>query len=255
MNTKVYHAGASIILIIFLFSCTNELPDNYLPVSMIFRNGKLEGEASHLEGFQFTMEFPNSYSKEKLTRDGLFEMINTNLVTGTLTYPDGRTTTISYEIVNHRDQEDIYMKTSLGYFLWEMLNVKKDKVTYAIYWWYCPPATEVDLDILNLTDSLLYEPARWHQADDRLCDDDEQNQRWSLFCALKYSSIEKMGEYNHHNTAMQTVRFVIDDILPDHGFEHTLMDYNNAPTTTHQDIRHVIAQAKDRIRKEIGENK
>ena len=49
-----------------------------------------------------------------------------------------------------------------------------------------------------------------------------------------------MGEYNHHNTTMQTVRFVIDDVIPDHGFEHTLMDYNNSPSTKYENILHVL---------------
>lgn len=60
-----------------------------------------------------------------------------------------------------------------------------------------------------------------------------------------------MGEYNHHNTAMQTVRFVIEDLDPDSYFEHALMDYNNAPSTNHADILRVLAIAKKRIKEEL----
>ena len=60
-----------------------------------------------------------------------------------------------------------------------------------------------------------------------------------------------MGEYNHHNTAMQTVRFVIDDIIPNHGFDHTLMDYNNAIYTTHKDILKILSIAEERIKQEL----
>jgi hypothetical protein len=63
--------------------------------------------------------------------------------------------------------------------------------------------------------------------------------------------MEKTGEYNHHNTVMQTVRFVIDDLIPDHGFEHTLMDFNNAPSTAHKDILNVLHLAEERISKEL----
>ena len=106
----------------------------------------------------------------------------------------------------------------------------------------------------STSEQLLTDPAHWHKKDDRQCDDDIESQQWSLFCALKYTSIEKMGEYNHHNTAMQTVRFAIDDLIPNHGFDHTLMDYNNVRTTKHEDILRVLKMAEERIKKEIEKN-
>jgi hypothetical protein len=82
--------------------------------------------------------------------------------------------------------------------------------------WYCPPATELDLKIIEMAEKLL-------------------------------------GEYNHHNTAIQTARFVIDELIPNHGFAHTLMDYNNAPSTRHGDILHVLELSNKRIQQtDIG---
>jgi hypothetical protein len=94
-------------------------------------------------------------------------------------------------------------------------------------------------------------PECWHQTDDRKCEDDEVNNSWSLFCALKFASLEKAKEYNHHNTAIQTVRFVIDDLHPNHGYKHTLMDYNNNPKTTHSEILEVVREAKKKIEIEL----
>ena len=87
--------------------------------------------------------------------------------------------------------------------------------------------------------------------DDRKCEDDIANNKWSLFCAIKHASIQKMGEYNHHNTAMQALRLAIDELIPDHGFAHTLRDYNNLPSTTHKDVLMVIDRAKKRIEEEL----
>ena len=143
------------------------------------------------------------------------------------------------------------MKTSLGYFLWEYVSVADNKVRMAIYWWYRPPATPADVAALETAARLLANPDEWHQQDDRDCNDDGETGRWSLFCVLKHASIETMGEYNHHNTAMQTVRFVIDELIPDHGFAHTLMDFNNAATTSHADIQHAIELARERIEAEL----
>ncbi len=46
------------------------------------------------------------------------------------------TSPIEYEIVRHRGIEEIYMKSSLGYFLWEYFSANDNEVGFAIYWWY-----------------------------------------------------------------------------------------------------------------------
>jgi len=143
------------------------------------------------------------------------------------------------------------MKTRLGFFLWESAIIRNDELTFVIDFWYTPPARPTDLAALELTGRLLADSANWHQHDDRRCEDDIERNQWSLFCALKYASIEKMGEYNHHNAAMNTVRFVIDDVVRDHGFAHTLMDYNNAQSTSHADVLLVLDVAKERIKQEM----
>ena len=230
------------------------LPDNYLPFSFDILEDRLEGESEYLEGFTFSMDLPSDFLKNTFDKEELFTIVRSKEITGILTYPDNKKTEIKYEVVNHRGVEDIYMKTTLGYFLLEMLDIRDNKLSFAINWWYCPPATKVDLEILNLADSLLSDSTNWHQSDDRNCEEDEENNLWSLFCALKYASIEKMKEYNHHNTAMQTVRFVIDDLIPEHRFEHTLKDFNNSSKTNHRDIMNVIDLAKKRIQKELEDS-
>ncbi|UCE19393.1 MAG: hypothetical protein JSV84_03345 [Gemmatimonadota bacterium] len=227
------------------------LPDNHLLFSLHLLNDKLEGANEYLEGFKVSMDLPHRYLQQGLDGDSLLSAVRNREIRGTLTYPNGKTTPIKYEVVHHRETEDIYMKTTLGYFLWESVAIRNDTLFFVIDWWYCPPARKVDLETLELAEQLLGNPNNWHKNDDRKCEDDIESNRWSLFCALKYASIEIMGEYNHHNTAMQTVRFVIDDIIPAHGFEHTLMDYNNSPLTKHENILNVIDVAQKRVKQEL----
>lgn len=224
-----------------------ELPDDYIPFTLYQLDDKLEGASEFLEGFEITMDIPRSLLGDSLKVNAIFSLVRDRNIKGTLTYPNGRTTTIEYEVVHHRDTEDIYMKSSLGYFLWEYVIVRDDQLNFAIYWWYHPPATQVDVRILEMVEKLLGDSSHWHQEDDRVCSDDIESAQWSLFCALKHSSIEMAGEYNHHNTVMQTVRSVIEDMHPDRQFEHTLMDYNNASSTTHGDILRVLKISKKRI--------
>jgi hypothetical protein len=231
-----------------------ELPDDYLPFTMRQNGDTLNGESRFLEGFQITMVLPGTASDRTLNVDSLFSLVRRGNVKSTLTYPSGRTTPITYEIVHHRKQEDIYMKSSLGYFLWEYLNIEDSILRFAIYWWYCPPATERDLKIIEMARKLLDDPDRWHQEDDRKCEHDNETNRWSLFCALKHASLEIEEEYNHHNTAIQTARFVIDDLIPGHDYAHTLMDFNNEPETKHADVLHVLKLTTERINKELRNN-
>lgn len=243
----------------FLIFCLNaiigcgqdELPDNYLPITFKILDEKLEGECEYLEGFTFSMDLPPSFLKEPFAKNELFTIVCNQKITGTLTYPNNKKTEIRYEVVNHRGVEDIYMKTALGYFLWEMLDIRDNELFFAINWWYCPPARKVDLEALEIAEQLLSSPVNWHKMDDRKCEDDIDSNKWSLFCAIKYASIQTMGEYNHHNTAIQYLRFAIDELIPNHGFEHTLMDFNNLPPTTHKDILIVIEKAEKRIKEEL----
>ena len=249
-----------IVLFISLFSgchvfaqytSQDTLPDNHLLFALHVLNGRLEGANQYLEGFTVSINLPQQYLQQRIDMDSLLSFVRDQEITGILTYPNGKTTPIKYEVVRYREAEDIYMKTTLGYFLWEHVAVRDDTLFFVIDWWYCPPARQVDLETLEMTEQLLADSTNWHKNDDRKCDNDIESNCWSLFCALKYASMEKMGEYNHHNTAMQSVRFVIDDVIPDHGYEHTLMDYNNAPSTGHRDILRVIKIAKERIRQEM----
>jgi len=231
-----------------------ELPDDYIAFVLYPLDDKLEGESEFLDGFRISMHVPGDLLESELNIESLYSLIRSENVTGTLKYPDGKTTTIEYKIVNHRGSEDIYMKSSLGHFLWEYLSIQDGKLGFAIYWWYCPPATESDLEIIEMTENLLASSSHWHKDDDRDCEDDIENRQWSLFCALKHATIEITGEYNHRNTAIQSVRFSIDDLLPNHGFSHTLMDFNNDIETNHDKIMLVLEMAKKRIKRELLES-
>ena len=230
----------------------DELPDDYLPFTLHQLDEKLEGGSEFLEGFKISMYVPSEFLENEWNIEAIVSLVRSQNVTGMVTYPSGRTTKIQYEIVRHREVEEIYMKSSLGYFLWEYMFIQDGKLSLAIYWWYCPPATEKDRQIIEFAGKLLADSSRWHQDDDRECENDIENNRWSLFCALQHASMEIYGEYNHHNTAIQSVRFVIDELVPNHGFPHTLMDYNNESSTTHSDILRVLELSRQRIERELN---
>lgn len=216
---------------------------------------RLQGSSLQFPGYDVSMRLPPAVVGGKLSVEGLRDYVAGHDVRGDFIFPDGRTTEIRYSVVPYQGSTTVFMKTSNGWFPWEHTRVVGDTVVFSYDYWYCPPASREDLRIFDLSLSYLQDAARWRRKDDRKCEDDEAEGVMSLFCALKIASIEVMGEYNHRNTAIQTARFVIDDLVPNHGYAHTLMDFNNAPTTTHQDVVRVLQLTRERIEEDLAKQR
>lgn len=114
--------------------------------------------------------------------------------------------------------------------------------------------TQEDERILLLADELLKDEAHWNRQDDRRCEDDEQMDQRSLFCALHRATVDVLGDYRHRQAALQFVRLVIMERTPNSGYAHRLRDYNNDPKTTLADIRSALAEALGEVRSKMAEN-
>ena len=109
------------------------------------------------------------------------------------------------------------------------------------------PVTADDVAILVRAEALLSSADRWNRADERDCKDDEATGKRSLFCALEKACIDILGNYDHRRVALQEVRFAIEDATRGRAFEHRLRDFNNLPETRLEDVRRVLAVAKERV--------
>ena len=110
-----------------------------------------------------------------------------------------------------------------------------------------------DLEILKRADKILSSPAVWNRHDTRVCKPEDKT--WSLFCAMQKASLDVLGEYRHREVALQEVRFAVEDVTKGIEFEHRMMDYNNLPSTTFSDIKHVIKMATDRVSARLAAQK
>ena len=110
------------------------------------------------------------------------------------------------------------------------------------------PVTADDVALLVRAEALLSSAAVWNRADERECKDDEATGKRSLFCALEKACIDVLGSYDHRRVALQEVRFAVEDATRGRAFEHRLRDFNNLPETRFEDVRRVLAVAKDRVR-------
>jgi hypothetical protein len=101
-----------------------------------------------------------------------------------------------------------------------------------------PPVTKADLQIAKLARQLLDSPAKWNRADNRQCP--AAAKTFSLYCALETATVQVGGKAEHRGAALQEARFIIDEIAGNRNYEHRLMNYNNDPTTTFEDIQEVL---------------
>jgi hypothetical protein len=118
-----------------------------------------------------------------------------------------------------------------------------------------PPVTKVDLEIAKRARTLLGSESSWDRADRPHMTDDPTTkcqpdaQHMSLYCALERATMEVSGKFEHRGAVMQEARFVIEDLEPDweKKYHHLLVDYNNDPHTTFQDIQNVLQSIEQRI--------
>ncbi len=115
------------------------------------------------------------------------------------------------------------------------------------------PVTAADLQILERADALLKDEASRRRQDDKLCDEDDAQRRWSLYCALEAACGEVVGGCEHTRVASQEVRFAIEEAAPGRQYEGRMMGYNNAPDTSFADIKRVLRVARDRVRARLAE--
>ena len=101
-----------------------------------------------------------------------------------------------------------------------------------------PAITKADLEIVKRARAILDSPSKWNRADNRVCPANAKT--FSLYCSLQMATIEVSGNAEHRGAALQEARFVIDEISIDRNYEHRLMNYNNDPTTTFDDIQEVL---------------
>ena len=232
----------------------DEICETCVEYTLEITGNKLQGSSLQFAGYDVSMILPSDFLDDSLSINYLFKTIRGHDIRGEFIFPNGNTTEIRYSLIPYNDTITVFMKTSNGWYPWDKLRIENNKLIFSYDYWYCPPATKTDLEILDLCFNYLKDSTTWNRNDDRKCDNDKSDKVWSLFCALKTASVEKYGEYNHRGAVIQKTRFVIDELYPDHGYAHTLMDFNNDSSTSFEDIIRVLSIVKDRIEVELKTN-
>lgn len=108
-----------------------------------------------------------------------------------------------------------------------------------------------DLKIIERADIILSDTSKWSKNDDRLCEDDIATGKFSLFCALYKASLEVNGVYAHRGAAMQQVRFVLEKYENNRVKDHRLMDWNNHPDTSFEEVKKVLKESIEKVKTKL----
>jgi len=108
-----------------------------------------------------------------------------------------------------------------------------------------------DLKIIQRADSILTDTLKWNKQDDRKCEDDIANNRFSFFCVLYKASVDITGEYIHRRPAMQIVRYTLEKYENGRVKNHRLMDWNNHPDTNFEDVKKVLRESIDAVKQKL----
>lgn len=114
-----------------------------------------------------------------------------------------------------------------------------------------PLASDLDDAILRNALGRSQEDFAWDRRDDRECEDDGLG-AVSLFCILAAAIEEEVGVYHHRQPALEVVRQVIRERWPDRLSGHPVMDFNNHPDTTRDDLRGALEHALELVRSEMS---
>lgn len=123
--------------------------------------------------------------------------------------------------------DELMLKTGNGWYPITTLDCTNPKIKLSFDWGFRPDPRPIDLTVLKRAETLLSDKDSWNEEDDRICDEDFTNNKWSLYCVLKQAYLDETGDFNHRAPALNIVRQSISILNPNRNYHHQLMEFNN----------------------------
>lgn len=142
-----------------------------------------------------------------------------------------------------------FAKTPFGWFPLQSAIIQGDALVLTISVDKQVAPTHDDILIIQRATKLLADTKSWNRIDNRICPPSPQ--KWSLYCALMQASEEVTGGVHYRQPALQAVREVLDEVGGSRLGKHRLMDYNNHPDTTLEEIHALLHTAQEHLEREL----
>lgn len=143
-----------------------------------------------------------------------------------------------FGLIEPRDGKPGVAKTPFGWFRLEEAKTSGQVMSLKIAADKQLPPTADDVRILRRAMELVSKVELWNRADTRICL--PKPDKWSVFCALMQATEEVSGGVHYRQPALQAAREAINEVGGSRVQKHRLMDYNNHPDTTLEDIQNLL---------------
>jgi hypothetical protein len=111
--------------------------------------------------------------------------------------------------------------------------------------------SQTDIEIIKKVQAILDSPAKWDKASSQNCN--AQAKTFGLYCAFEAASIAVTGKPDYDGPAINEVRQLIDSTAPNAPrYSARLVDYNNDPTITFEDVQRLLKTAETDLEKRIA---
>ncbi len=154
-----------------------------------------------------------------------------------------------FEIVPNVSGAQRVGRTPFGWFAVTDFNVGEGALALRLNTERQVRPTQQDTAIISRAIALLPDAARWNKNDNRECPTAQP--KLSLFCALMQATGELSGGVHYRQPALQAVREVLNTVDASRIKTHRIMDYNNHPDTTLEDIHTLLHAASAKLQKDI----
>jgi very-short-patch-repair endonuclease len=150
-----------------------------------------------------------------------------------------------FSIVVPRGGQPGVARTPFGWFALTEAKAEGENLALTIIANRQLPPTEADIRIIDRALVLLSSREVWNKEDNRQCPTGQQ--KLSLFCAMMQATTEVSGGVHYRQPAMQKVREVLNEVGVGRFKLHRIMDYNNHPDTTLDEVHALLREAKTRL--------
>jgi hypothetical protein len=137
------------------------------------------------------------------------------------------------------------LRTIYGWFYATNIAMSAQGLTFDVDSTHEVPPNDLDREIVQRAATMLSSTSVWNRNDNRECPASATS--WSIYCAMEAATLEVTGGVDHRRPAMEVVREIVDDRTKGRPYHHRLMDYNNDPTTTLNDVQSLFHDALERM--------
>lgn len=111
--------------------------------------------------------------------------------------------------------------------------------------------SQTDVEVIEKVEAILDSPTKWDKSSSQDCRADAKT--FGLYCAFEAASMAVTGKPGYEGPAINEARQLISTTAPNAAhYSARLVDYNNDPTVTFEDLQTLLKQVESHLKKRMA---